>query len=139
MTTKKHRLNDADKVLFDQYIKKWRVRLNLQSWRVEKSPRPSTSMAEMNIMPEDRLAVYKVGRNFGATAVTPHSLEQTVVHELLHIMLREYQEAVKSGSDEYTMSTEHGLITVLEGLLVPEVPCLDSIISNSASPQSSLF
>lgn len=137
--TKKHRLSEDDKKLFDSFIKKWRVKLNLQSWRVEKSSKPTTNMAEMNIMPEDRLAVYRVGRNFGATPVTAHSLEQTAVHELLHIVLREYQDAVKSGSDEFIMAAEHSVVTVLEGLLVPEALCSDSATSNLPASQQSLF
>ena len=78
-------------------------------------------MAEMNIQSEHRLAVYKIGRNFGETAVNDISLEQTAIHELLHIMLHEYQEAVKVGNPEYIMGAEHSIVTVLEKLLAPQV------------------
>jgi hypothetical protein len=118
---KQHLLKPEDRAKFDELIQKWRIRLNLQNWRVEKSTKPTKAMAEVNIQPEDRLASYSVGRSFGSTPVTDISLEQTAVHELLHVMLREYADAVKSGSDEFAMAAEHSIITVLENLLVPRL------------------
>lgn len=134
MKSKTHKLKPEHLVKFDEFIQKWRVKLNLQNWRVEKSTGTTKAMAEVFIAPEDRLASYRVGRNFGSTPVTDHALEQTAVHELLHVMLREYQDAVKSGSDEFTMAAEHSIITVLEHLLVPkETQCSQSQPSTSKS------
>lgn len=117
---KQHVLKPEDRTKFDELINKWRIKLNLQNWRIEKGTRPTKAMAEVRIQPEDRLASYVVGRSFGSTPVTEYSLEQTVVHELLHVMLHEYRDAVTSGSDEFAMAAEHSIITVLEHLLVPK-------------------
>jgi hypothetical protein len=104
---------------FDKYVKDWQVRLNLQNWRIERSERSTKAIADVVIMHEDRLATYAVGKNVGQE-VTDHFLEQTACHELLHILLMDYRKAVMSGSEEYVMSTEHSIITVLENLLVPK-------------------
>lgn len=85
-------------------------------------------MAEVEMNIEDRLAVYKTGRSFGPlNPVNDISLEQTAVHELLHIFLQDYSQAIKSGSQEYLMAAEHSIITVLENLLLKDNKCLDSL------------
>jgi len=117
---KRPRTTPQDIEKFDNYVKLWQVRLNLQNWRIEKSDRTTKAIADMLIINEDRLATYAVGKNPGLP-ITDHMLEQTACHELLHIMLAEYKQAVESGSEEYIMSAEHSIITVLENLLVPKV------------------
>jgi hypothetical protein len=53
--------------------------------------------------------------------VNSGTLEQTAVHELLHVLLYPLIEAAKSAqtSDEDLRSIEHGVINALERLLVP--------------------
>ena len=124
---KQHRLTDADHKKFDHYMMKWKELLNLRNWRIERIPGSSKAMAEIAIMREDRLAGYRTGKSFGTTTpVTDFSLEQTAVHELLHVFLDDYKDAVKSGSEDYIMSVEHSLITVLEGLLLKDNSCSQS-------------
>lgn len=113
----KNRLTAADAKKFQGYIKKWQGLLNLQDWRVERSPKTSKSMAEITLSLNDRLAIYKLGADFGSTtAVTDHSLESTACHELLHVLLHELVNA----TDQSLESVEHRVINTLEKLLVPE-------------------
>lgn len=136
---KNHKLSPEHFEKFDGFMQKWRVKLNLQNWRVEKSAGSTKAMASVSISPEDRLAAYRVGRSFGSTEVNDYTLETTAVHELLHLMLNEYQAAVKSGSDEFTMSAEHSIITVLENLLVPkDTLCSHCQVSTSSSQEQPL-
>lgn len=91
-------------------------------------------MAEVQMSIEDRLAVYKTGKSFGSMEpVTELSLEKTAVHELLHIFLQDYHEAVKSGSPEFIMAAEHSIITVLENLLLKDNKCLVSHTVSSSN------
>ena len=64
-----------------------------------------------------RLAIYKLG-DFGSEAITPESLEQTAIHELLHVVLFDLVNtaASKSSDDELEMA-EHCVINMLEKLL----------------------
>lgn len=128
----KNPLKPEDHKKFDEFILKWKRLLNLDNWRVERGSGFSRAMAEVQISIEDRLAVYKTGKTFGSMEpVTPLSLEKTAVHELLHIFLQDYHEAVKSGSNEFIMAAEHSIITVLENLLLKDNKCSDSLTASS--------
>lgn len=113
---------DADQ--FEAYVQKWQRLLNLDDWRISRSlKRPKGVMAQVSKMNlEQRLAVYQIGLNFGAEPVTPHALESTAVHELLHIMLCELIETSKTADPQHDTlrSVEHRIINTLERLLVPE-------------------
>lgn len=123
----KHKLTAEDNEKFDAAVRKWAVLLNLQNWRIERVPGNSKAMAEVVVMYEDRLAAYKTGKSFGVTTpVTDFTLEQTALHELLHVFLRDYYEAVKSGNEEFIMAVEHSIITVLENLLLKDNTCSQS-------------
>lgn len=97
---------------FDGYVLKWQRLLNLTDWRIERSARRSKkNMAEVVIDIDARMASYSVGLSFGATPVTPESLEATALHELLHIFL--YELAPKSPE-----RAQHRVIHLLEKLLM---------------------
>lgn len=119
-----HLTTPDDALEFERYIRAWQVRLGLQDWRIVMSPKPARgSMAEMDKWDwAQRQVSCRFGNNWKATPVTPHSLEQTAVHELLHVLLYELIEVAKntSGSPDDLMAAQHRVINVLEGLLVPE-------------------
>lgn len=97
---------------FATYVEKWQRRLNLHHWRIERSTRrPKKVMAEVVCADADMLASYRIGADFGATPVTPHSLESTALHELLHIMLRKFKL-------EQSEANEHEVVNMLEKLLM---------------------
>jgi len=76
------------------------------------------SMASVEFTPAARLAVYRLG-DFGAEKVTPESLDQTALHELLHVFLHDLMTVAqdpKSSQDEIEMQ-EHRVINLLEKLL----------------------
>lgn len=107
-------------------MKQWQDALNLNDWRIERSPRPAgrNSLAEVTSMSlSDRLAIYKLGTDFGETKpVSDHSLNETACHESLHILLHELIEFSKQkGADEADVeAAEHRVIHTLVRLLVPE-------------------
>ena len=79
--------NEEQSKLFDGYIAKWQVILNLCDWRIEKGQKSAkNAMASVEFHSPARLATYRLG-DFGSTPITETSLEQTAVHELLHVVL----------------------------------------------------
>lgn len=117
----KNPLSEADKALFDDEMRKWQVWLNLSNWRVIKSDRKTNAMSEMfDWDTPNRMARYKIGDDYGVTKVTPHTIEGTAIHEMLHLLLHEPLE-VACAEGEYNdtvMGAEHSAIAVLENLLL---------------------
>ena len=105
--------------LFAQSVKKWQQVLSLCDWRIEKGIKPAkAAMASVEFTPAARLAVYRLG-DFGAEKVTQESLDQTALHELLHVFLHDLMTVAqdpKSSQDEIEMQ-EHRVINLLEKLL----------------------
>lgn len=101
---------------FERYMAEWQAVLGLHSWRVERVPGWSTAMAEVSFNDEARLATFKVG-NFGATPIDESSLNETALHESLHILLRDLIMAAESKDEPRIESAEHAVINTLEKLL----------------------
>jgi hypothetical protein len=112
--------SDAD--AFTLYVREWQDRLNLNDWRIEKAAKPAgkANMAEVcSISLPDRLAVYRIGTDFGSIPVTAQTVEEIACHEVLHVFLHEYKEFILAGADEEDiMSAEHRIVNTLVGLLV---------------------
>lgn len=108
-------LTAAHCAAFDGYIVKWQKILNLCDWRIERcSKRSAKNMAEVSFDPCARLAVYRIGRSFGAAPVTPATLEETALHELLHVAFYDLLNAESSTLE----GAEHRVINMLEKLLI---------------------
>lgn len=102
--------------LFDERMKHWQGVLNLNHWRIERSPgRPRGVMADVAFDGEAMLANYRIGRSFGGAPVTPETIDATALHESLHILLYDLRT---NPSDV----TEHGVINVVEKLLMERKP-----------------
>ena len=105
--------------LFAQSVRKWQQVLSLGDWRIEKGSKPAkAAMASVEFNASARLATYRLG-DFGAEKITPESLDQTALHELLHIFLHDLMTVAqdpKSSQDEIEMQ-EHRVINLLEKLL----------------------
>ena len=108
-----------DVALFAKSVQKWQQVLSLGDWRIEKGMKPAkAAMASVEFTPAARLAVYRLG-DFGAEKITPESLDQTALHELLHVFLHDLMTVAqdpKSSQDEIEMQ-EHRVINLLEKLL----------------------
>ena len=108
-----------DVVHFAQCVKKWQQLLSLGDWRIEKGSKPAkAAMASVEFNSAARLATYRLG-DFGAEKITPESLDQTALHELLHVFLHDLMTVAqdpKSSEDEVEMQ-EHRVINLLEKLL----------------------
>ena len=108
-----------DALHFAQCVKKWQQVLSLGDWRIEKGSKPAkAAMASVEFNASARLATYRLG-DFGAEKITPESLNQTALHELLHVFLHDLvtvAQEPKSSQDEIDMQ-EHRVINLLEKLL----------------------
>jgi hypothetical protein len=125
MTTKAKSLTHEHVAAFSGYVKDWQARLGLQGWRITVSQKHAKAgnMAEVaEIDTPALLAAIKLGKDWKGYPVTPHSLEQTAVHELLHILLHELVEQAQSKAvtHDELQTAQHRVINVLETLLVPE-------------------
>ena len=108
-----------DAAHFAQSVKKWQSILNLGDWRIEKGLKPAkNAMASVEFNEGARLATYRLG-DFGAEKITSESLDQTALHELLHVFLHDLLTVAqdpKSSQDEIE-AQEHRVVNLLEKLL----------------------
>ena len=105
--------------IFAQSVQKWQQVLSLGDWRIERGLKPAKqAMASIEFNEGARLATYRLG-DFGAEKITPESLDQTALHELLHVLLHDLMSTAqdpKSSQDEIE-AQEHRVINLLEKLL----------------------
>ena len=105
--------------IFAQSVRKWQQILSLCDWRIERGLKPAKqAMASVEFNEGARLATYRLG-DFGAEKITPESLDQTALHELLHVLLHDLMSTAqdpKSSADEIE-AQEHRVINLLEKLL----------------------
>ena len=108
-----------DVQVFAQSVKKWQQVLNLGDWRIEKGSKAAKeAMASVEFNQNSRLATYRLG-DFGAEKITQESLDQTALHELLHVFLHDLLMVATDpkSSDEDIEMQEHRVINLLEKLL----------------------
>lgn len=117
-------LTPDDALEFERHLRRWQQKLGLSDWRIVLSPKPAKRvMAQMtNWDWQQRQVTCRLGPDWKSTPVNDFTIEQTAVHELLHVLLYELIEAAKNNQISVTDlgSVEHRVINVLEGLLVPE-------------------
>lgn len=102
------------------YLQEWRERLGLHDWRVVLSEKPSTAAGDVRCNLEARLATIRLGTDFHNEPVNDETIEDTAVHELLHVLLFEFKTfAQNPASNEADVrSAEHRVIHALLNLLV---------------------
>jgi len=108
-----------DAELFAESVAKWQQVLNLGDWRIEKGLKPAkNAMASVEFNEPARLATYRLG-DFGAEKITPESLNQTALHELLHVFLHDLITAAQDQktSIEQLEKEEHRVVNLLEKIL----------------------
>jgi hypothetical protein len=118
MSTKKtpeHPITPEQVEEFARLLKVWQERLHLTSWRVAKGRRrPTASLAEVEMFPDDRLARVHVGRDWGANPGNMEDLEKVVIHELLHILLFDLARLAEYGEGAPAVAgVEHAIIVPL--------------------------
>lgn len=103
---------------FGRYLAEFQDLLNLRDWRIEHSGKPAArgALAQVRISLDDRLAVWSLGREWGACPITPATLRSTACHECLHIFLNPLTSANYAREDS-AESAEHSVVVVLEKLL----------------------
>ena len=108
-----------DSALFAQSVRKWQQVLKLGDWRIEKGLKPAkNAMASVEFNEGARLATYRLG-DFGAEKITPESLDQTALHELLHVFLHDLMTVAQDprSSQDQIEAQEHRVVNLLEKLL----------------------
>jgi hypothetical protein len=111
-----------DAAHFAQSVRKWQQVLNLGDWRIEKGLKPAkNAMASVEFNEGARLATYRLG-DFGAEKITPESLDQTALHELLHVFLHDLITVAQDpkSSTEEMETQEHRVVNLLEKLLIKD-------------------
>jgi hypothetical protein len=108
-----------DFAIFVQSVRKWQQVLNLGDWRIEKGLKPAkNAMASVEFNEGARLATYRLG-DWGAERICPQSLDQTALHELLHVFLHDLITAAQDpkSSVELLEKEEHRVVNLLEKIL----------------------
>jgi ABC-type uncharacterized transport system involved in gliding motility auxiliary subunit len=112
-----------DAALFSERIRHWQHVLGLHDWRIVVADKRSTRrrvMAEVfKIDLEQRTANIKLGSDWGAEAVTPQSIDELALHEVLHVFLHEFKVTcqVPEQDEDTLLSAEHRVVNILEQLL----------------------
>lgn len=104
---------------FAKFISEYQDLLNLRDWRIEHTGKfaQKGAMADVDVSPDDRMAVWSLGRDWGNCPVTEKTLRETALHEVLHIFLRPLMDACSSRDESAIETLEHSVIVVLEKLL----------------------
>ena len=108
-----------DAAHFAQSVRKWQSILNLGDWRIEKGLKPAkNAMASVEFNEGARLATYRLG-DWGAETISRQSLDQTALHELLHVFLHDLMTVAQDprSSPEQLEAEEHRVVNLLEKLL----------------------
>lgn len=111
-----------DAAHFAQSVRKWQAILNLGDWRIEKGLKPAkNAMASVEFNEGARLATYRLG-DWGAETISRQSLEQTALHELLHVFLHDLMTVAQDprSSPEQLETEEHRVVNLLEKLLIKD-------------------
>jgi hypothetical protein len=106
-------------LFFDQCMARWQQVLHLGDWRIERGQKPAKqAMASVEFNEGARLAIYRLG-DFGAEQITEKSLDDTALHESLHILLHDLIDTAqdRSAEPEKLEAAEHRVINVLERVL----------------------
>jgi hypothetical protein len=119
-----HTLTDKQKRHFWSCLFAWQERLGLTDWRITRSNRKpvgKTLCAMQDWEIGQRQVSCRLNSNWYSQEPTEEAIEQTAVHELLHVMLADLIElALTPGTTREDMeSSEHAIINRLEKLLVP--------------------
>jgi hypothetical protein len=118
-------LTDEQVEFFWTCLFKWQEKLGLTDWRITRSNKPSRkgTLCQMVLWDtQQRQVACRLNRNWGS-AEKPNNLliEQTAVHELLHVLMHPVLELSRNpgAAQEDIDGAEHGVINRLEQLLVP--------------------
>lgn len=112
-------LTPKQEAQFDGFIRKWQVKLGLQGWRIERSARRSTALAEVKVNYGARQASYRTGPWNPPNEPTDRALEATAVHELCHVLLEDLKHHVFNESNPKAIeAAEHAIVNLLEKLLL---------------------
>lgn len=130
----KNPTNAEHKAAFSRAVEKWQKILGLNHWRfVISKDLSKADMGNVTCHLADRLAIFQFGLDFGTEDITDLAVEDTALHEVLHVLLHDLA-ALKSRNFLDTLGPQHAIINVLIGLLLPQSISQGSV-APSANPQ----
>lgn len=104
---------------FKRLLPIWVELLSLGDWRIAFTrKRPVANHAHVEIYSDDRLARISIGRDWGSNPPTEHEIEETLVHELLHVRLYDLAASAEKNNKETVNAFEHAAIIPLSKTLV---------------------
>lgn len=119
--TPPNQLTDAHRDQFAACVTFWADVLGLGDWRITLSTKhpPKGSLADvMHMDLEQRAASIRLARDFDTEPVIERTLSDTALHEVLHILLHELKEFVRTDmSEDDILSAEHRVVNTLERVL----------------------
>lgn len=122
MTTKKvpeYPITPEQVAEFKRLLPIWVDLLHLGDWRIAFTrKRPGANVAHVEIYGDDRLARISIGREWGSNPPTEFELEDTLVHELLHVKLYDLAASAEKNNAETVNALEHAVIIPLAKALV---------------------
>jgi hypothetical protein len=82
----------VSKAQIERVVRLWQERLGLERWKLELrvSAEPMDGFGEFDVSSQYEVATITV-----ASGLSPEQVEQTVVHELLHLMCRDLDAVVE--------------------------------------------
>jgi hypothetical protein len=104
---------------FKRLLPIWVELLNLGDWRITFTrKRPIANHAHVEIFDDDRLARISIGRDWGSNPPSEFELEDTLVHELLHVKVFDLAKSAEKHNAETVNALEHAVIIPLSKTLV---------------------
>jgi hypothetical protein len=122
MKKKRYPISPEHIAQFKVDLAHWQTRLNLNNWRIEFKPEQfakAGDMADATYWIDDRCASVRLGK-WWSTEPTAKEISRTALHEVLHILLEELVVAAQSKDKTMVLSAEHGIIVLLERVLIPD-------------------
>lgn len=118
-------LTPAHRRQFVRWLRHWRDRLGMSSWRTVLSNKHTRALADVVCFAPDRMAVVRLGRDWGSVAVNDETLSAVALHELMHVKLDAIHQAYliedEAARWDAIMAAEHEVINTFVWLLHPEM------------------
>lgn len=104
---------------FKRLLPIWKERLSLGDWRIVFTrKRPTANIAHVEIFPGDRVARISIGRDWGSNPPHELELEDTLVHELLHVKVYDLAVYAEKAVPDLADGLEHAVVIPLARTLV---------------------
>lgn len=112
-------LTEEHRTKFKMALERWQDELNLRDWRIALKAKHASAkvMADVEIDLEARVAKIALSKAWPKEP-TDKELDDTALHELLHVLLKPLMDVVAKTKNETMIGgVEHSVINTLERVL----------------------